>query len=126
MKLIVPLRGAIAPIASGNSGLAADFLDLALRKAQHDGAIALVLPLSAASGIWMRSASSLGTVPRHYRCNHCQRARYDDILFCRYGMAECLLVARRGGEQAEKQKATFVLRRKGFDRLVRQNCWLLR
>ena len=43
------LRGA-QPLGTGNIGLAADFLDLALRKVRSDGTIALVLPLSAVSG----------------------------------------------------------------------------
>ena len=38
-------------LGSGNAGLAADFLDLSLRKSRDDGVIALVLPLSAVSGM---------------------------------------------------------------------------
>ena len=44
------LRGG-APLAKGNAGLAAEFLDLGLRKLNADGSLALVLPLSAVSGV---------------------------------------------------------------------------
>ena len=58
---LVALRGG-APIGTGNSGLAADFLDLALRKAQHDGVIALVLPLSAISGMeWEKARKTIAS-----------------------------------------------------------------
>ena len=58
------LRGT-ASIGTGNAGLAADFLDLALRKVRRDGVIALVLPLSAASGTEWEEA-------RKAVAKHCQ------------------------------------------------------
>ena len=100
------------PIGTGNSGLAADFLDLALRKARHDGVVALVLPLSAVSGKeWEEARKALGS--------HCQditvvtiagAGSYDSSFSADTGMAECLLVARCGNQQAEK-RATFVMLR---------------
>ena len=105
------LRG-MAPIGTGNTGLAADFLDLALRKARHDGVVALVLPLSAVSGKeWEEARKALS--------RHCQditvvtiagAGSYDSSFSADTGMAECLLVARRGGQQADK-RATFVMLR---------------
>ena len=67
------LRGT-ASIGAGNTGLAADFLDLALRKVRQDGVIALVLPLSAASGTeWEDARKAPGqTLPGHYRRNRCR------------------------------------------------------
>ncbi len=110
---LVALRGA-APIASGNSGLAADFLDLALRKAQHDGAIALVLPLSAVSGIgWEKARKAIGSQCHDITVVTIAGAgSYDASFSADTGMAECLFVARRGGQQAEK-RATFVMLRRG-------------
>ena len=108
---LATLRGG-APIGTGNTGLAADFLDLALRKARHDGVVALVLPLSAVSGReWEEARKALG--------RHCQditvvtiagAGSYDSSFSADTGMAECLLVARRGGQQADK-RATFVMLR---------------
>ena len=103
------LRGAQS-IGTGNTGLAADFLDLALRKARSDGTIALVLPLSAVSGMeWERARVTLR--------DSCQdiivvtiagAGSFDSSFSADTGMAECLLVARKGKSQGEKQ-ATFVI-----------------
>ncbi len=86
------------PIGNGNAGLAADFLDLVNRKSREDGVIALVLPLSALSGTaWEQARKKI-------------RSEYTEIVvvtiaesgsFSRSfsadtGMAECLLIARRG------------------------------
>ena len=106
---LVRLRGDV-PIGTGNAGLAADFLDLALRKARHDGTIALVLPLSAISGSeWERARKAIGK-----RCKEITVATiagagsYDSSFSADTGMAECLLVARRGEQEGEK-RATFVM-----------------
>ena len=108
-KSLVRLRGDV-PIGTGNAGLAADFLDLALRKARHDGTIALVLPLSAISGSeWERARRAIGN-----RCKEITIATiagagsYDSSFSADTGMAECLLVARRGKQEGEK-RATFVM-----------------
>ena len=109
---LTKLRGG-TPLGTGNNGLAADFLDLALRKVRHDGVIALVLPLSAVSGMeWEEARKALG--------KHCQDitvvtiagpGSYDSSFSAETGMAECLLIARRG-EQPEK-RVTFVMLRQG-------------
>lgn len=105
------LRGT-ASIGTGNAGLAADFLDLALRKVRQDGVIALVLPLSAVSGTeWEDARKALS--------KHCQDimvvtvagvGTYASSFSADTGMAECLLVARRGETSAQK-RATFVMLR---------------
>ena len=105
------LRGS-SSIGTGNTGLAADFLDLALRKVRQDGVIALVLPLSAAIGTeWEEARKAL--------VRHCEdlivvtiagAGSYDSSFSADTGMAECLLVARRGEESWQK-RATFVMLR---------------
>ena len=102
------LRGAV-PVGTGNTGLAADFLDLALRKVRLDGVIALVLPLSAISGMeWEDARMALRS--------HCQDitvvtiagpGTYDSSFSADTGMAECLLIARRSNDAAKR--ATFVM-----------------
>ena len=53
------MRGSSA-LGSGNAGLGSDFVDLALRKEHNDGRLALVLPLSAMSGIeWQAARTAL-------------------------------------------------------------------
>ena len=109
---LADLRGE-SPIASGNAGLAADFLDLALRKIRPDGTIALVLPLSAVSGVEWEAA-------RQAVKNGCAdvivvtiagAGSFDASFSADTGMAECLLVARRGVPQRE-EKGTFVVLRR--------------
>ena len=109
---LVQLRGG-EPIASGNTGLAADFLELALRKARPDGTIALVLPLSAVSGVeWeaarqaVKNSSSEITV-----VSIAGAGSYDASFSADTGMAECLLVLRRGAPAVEKRATFVVLRR---------------
>lgn len=102
------LRGG-EPIGTGNNGLAADFLDLALRKARQDGVLALVLPLSAVSGKeWERARSVLAA-----RCKDtvvvtiAGAGSHDSSFSADTGIADCLLVARTT-DQDTKQRATFV------------------
>ena len=90
------LRGG-APLAKGNAGLPAEFVDLALRKLNARGSLALVLPLSAVSGVdWepvrQRLVSEFNEIivitiaqPRN---PHRSFSADTDI-------AECLVVARR-------------------------------
>ena len=99
------------PIGNGNAGLAADFLDLVVRKSREDGVVALVLPLSALSGTaWEQARLVL-------------RNDYTDIIvvtiaesgsFSRSfsadtGMAECLLIARRGSTTGERRAVFAIL-----------------
>ena len=106
---LVSKRGKNA-IGHGNAGLAADLLDLVMRKSREDGVIALVLPLSALSGgAWERARQKI-------------RREYTDIIVVTIaasgsfqrsfsadtGMAECLLIARRGGP-ADPPRALFAI-----------------
>ena len=99
-----------SPIGNGNAGLAADFLDLVIRKSREDGVIALVLPLSTLSGTaWELARQKI-------------RNEYTDIIVVTIaasgsfqrsfsadtGMAECLLIARRGGP-ADPPRALFAI-----------------
>ena len=111
-RSLTRLRGG-KPIGSGNNGLAADFLDLALRKAREDGVIALVLPLSAVSGIEWEEA-------RKILASRCQDitvitiagpGSYDSSFSADTKIAECLLIARLGPRE-EETRATFVMLRR--------------
>ena len=103
------LRGS-EPIGTGNTGLAADFLDLALRKARVDGTIALVLPLSAVSGTeWERARATLrNTCKDIIVVTIAGAGSFDSSFSADTGMAECLMVAHKGETQDEK-RATFVI-----------------
>ena len=98
------------PIGNGNAGLAADFLDLVIRKSREDGVIALVLPLSALSGTaWEQARQEI-------------RREYTDIIVVTIaasgnfqrsfsadtGIAECLLIARRNAP-ADSPRALFAI-----------------
>ena len=111
-RSLTRLRGG-APIGTGNSGLAADFLDLALRKVRQDGVLALVLPLSAVSGKeWEEARRVLGQRCREFTVVTIAGARSHDSSFSAdTGIAESLLVARIGGPQTKK-RATFVTLRR--------------
>ena len=105
------LRGTTS-IGTGNAGLAADFLDLALRKVRQDGVIALVLPLSAVSGTeWEDARKALAKLCQDIMVvTVAGVGSYDSSFSADTGMAECLLVARRGETLAQK-RATFVMLR---------------
>ena len=108
-KRLVSLRGS-APLGTGNAGLAADFLDVALRKARRGGNIALVLPLSAISGVeWERTRKTIIEKCRNVVIVTIAGARSDESSFSAdTDMADCLLIARKGGEEDEK-RATFIV-----------------
>ena len=110
---LVILRGT-APIASGNTGLAADFLELAMRKARPDGTIALVLPLSAVSGGEWEEARQL--LAKRYSditvVTIAGAGSYDAAFSADTGMAECLIVARQGMSQPESRGTFVTLRRR--------------
>ncbi len=109
---LVQLRGG-DPIASGNAGLAADFLELALRKARPDGTVALVLPLSAVSGIEWEDARQavIGRCSDITVVTIAGAGSYDASFSADTGMAECLLIAKRGASEAKKRATFIVLRR---------------
>ena len=93
-KLRVAREG--PPLAGGNAGMAADFLDLAMRKINEAGTFALVLPLSAVSGIdWSRVREN---IKRNYRdiiiVTISGADSYASSFSADTGMAEVLLIAR--------------------------------
>ena len=86
------------PLAKGNAGLAAEFLDLALRKLNAEGSLALVLPLSAVSGVdWEPVRQSLRSTFNEIIVITIAAAADSDRSFSAdTDMAECLVIARRG------------------------------
>ena len=104
------LRGG-PPLAQGNAGLPAEFVDMGLRKLNGSGSLALVLPLSAVSGIdWEPVRSRL-------------TQRFDEIIVVTIarpgsfersfsadaGIAECLVIAHGGPKRTSASKAHFVV-----------------
>lgn len=89
------LRGG-PPLGSGNAGLAAEFMDLALRKIRPGGTIALVLPLSAVSGAsWQRARQALVERSTALTIVTISAGSSSGSSFSAdTGMAECLIVAR--------------------------------
>ena len=110
---LAKLRGG-QPIGGGNAGLAADFLDLALRKVRQDGMISLVLPLSAISGTdWEEARKAVGTGCRDIVVVTIAAASSTNCSFSAdTDMAECLLIARKGEQQGEKRAVFVVLRQR--------------
>ena len=108
-KRLVSLRGR-DPLGTGNAGLAADFLDIALRKARKDGVIALVLPLSALSGVeWEMARKTILEECRDILTVTIAGAGSEESSFSAdTGMSDCLLIARKGGKEGEK-RGTFVV-----------------
>ena len=98
-------------LGSGNTGLAAHFTDLGLRKLQPDGTLALVLPLSAMSGSeWegvrhalARNFGSIVVLTINAPNSGLSSFSADT------GMAECLLLANHHGANPRESRATFVV-----------------
>ncbi len=108
-KSLVKVRGG-SPLGTGNSGLAGDFLDLALRKSREDGVIALVLPLSSVSGkSWENARKALAENCPDITVITIAGARSRDSSFSAdTDIAECLLIARLGNQFGDK-RVTFVM-----------------
>ncbi len=93
------LKEAKGPFGSGNAGLASNFMDLGHRKLKDGGVLALVVPFSFVRGqSWKRARQAL---QNHYSdvriasvaaSGQTARAFSADT-----GMAECLVVATKGG-----------------------------
>ncbi len=96
------LRGATGLFGSGNAGLASNFMDLGHRKLKEGGVLALVIPFAfVRGGSWQGARDAL-------------RAHYSDVhvisiatsgptaraFSADTGMAECLVLATKGGERA--------------------------
>ena len=101
------------PIGKGNAGIAAHFLDLGLRKLRMGGTLAVVLPLGSMSGsAWEPVRQALAkqcegvTVVTIAAAGSFERSFSADT-----GMAECLVLARKGRTVPSEQVGTFVLLR---------------
>ena len=112
-RSLTRLRGGTS-IGKGNAGLAADFIDLSLRKTRPGGMIALVLPLSACSGSeWEGVRKAFAGKCRDITVVTIAGAgSYAASFSADTGMAECLILARRSEQQGEL-RATFVMLRQG-------------
>ena len=99
-----------APLAGGNAGMAADFLDLAIRKNNSTGTLALVLPLSAISGIdWGDARSAVREVYRNVIViTISDTGSHASSFSADTGMAEALIVADRDGNR-ERGRAVFAI-----------------
>ena len=101
----------------GNAGEASEFVELAHRKVNGGGAVAMVLPLSALSG------SSWDAVRARWREQYndiivvtiAGPGGYDSSFSADTGMAECLFVGRRvreghsGGDTSTEKRAAFLM-----------------
>ncbi len=88
-------------MSHGNAGLASNFLELADRKLKTGGVLAFVLPFSfAARGSWEKARNVLG---QRYgtTCivSIASSGKADRAFSADTGMAECLLLARKGGNR---------------------------
>ena len=85
------------PLAKGNAGLPAEFVDLALRKLNARGSLALVLPLSAVSGVdWEPVRQRLASEFNEIIVVTISQPRDPHRSFSAdTGIAECLVIARR-------------------------------
>ena len=84
----------------GNAGIASAFAALAHRKLKPGGVLALVLPLTAASGLsWQKFRTMLATEYRDVTVFSIAAAGDTEMAFSSdTGMAECLVIARRGSD----------------------------
>ena len=100
--------------SNDNAGLASHFVELAHRKMRGDGALALVLPLSALSG------ASWEHIRRRWRGEYANiiavtiagAGSYESAFSANTGMADCLVVAggrREEPRSGESPAATFVV-----------------
>ncbi len=104
------VRGTDA-LATGNAGLAADFLDLGMRKLGSQGNLALVLPLSAICGTsWEKAREQLRHDYRNITVVSIAEARDEDSAFSAdTWMADCLLVADRDQRGVSEARARFAV-----------------
>ena len=97
-------------LGNGNAGLASHFTDLALRKLRENGALAMVLPLSALSGsAWQKGRSAIADLCHDIVVVTIAAAGSGDRSFSAdTGIAECLLIARKGKPESDRPRGTFV------------------
>lgn len=97
-KMSAELRKHKALFGNGNAGLASNFMDLAHVKLKHGGVLALVLPFTFLSGdSWKKARDALVNEYSEIFVFSIVAVRAIDRAFSAdTGMAECLVVARRG------------------------------
>ena len=97
-------------LGNGNAGLASHFTDLALRKLRENGALAMVLPLSALSGsAWQKARNAIAESCHDVVVVTIAAAGSDDRSFSAdTGIAECLLIARKGKPETDRPRGIFV------------------
>ena len=94
----------------GNAGIASAFAALAHRKLKPGGVLALVLPLTAASGLsWQRFREMLAGDYTDVTVLSIASAGESEMSFSSdTGMAECLVIARRAQTDDQRSRDTFV------------------
>ncbi len=95
----------------GNAGIASAFAALGHKKLKSGGVMALVLPLSAASGLaWQSFREMLVNYYTDLTVLSLADANNDDLSFSAdTGMAECLIIGRKlGGTEETTRRADFV------------------
>ena len=90
----------------GNAGLASNFMDIAHAKLKPGGVLALVLPLSfVAGGSWADARQTLAELYGDVQVLSIAATGSQDRAFSAdTGMAECLVLARKGGDGAHYSK----------------------
>ena len=108
-KSLSRLRGGVR-LGGGNAGVAADFIDLSLRKARTMGVIALVLPLSAVSGVdWEKARKAISKSCQNILVVTTGAAGSKNSSFSAdTDIAECLLVAQKRQQEGDA-RGTFVV-----------------
>ena len=100
------------PLAKGNAGFAAEFVDLGIRKLNAQGTLALVLPLSAVSGVdWEPVRAALAAKFDRVTVVTIAAPKPEQQSFSAdTGMAECLIIAQQldSGEAASGSRGLFV------------------
>ena len=92
----------------GNAGIASAFAALAHRKLKPGGVLALVLPLSAASGLsWQGFREMLTTVYGDLTVLSIAANGKDMAFSSDTGMAECLVIAQKGKPSQSSKRAHF-------------------
>ncbi len=104
-------RLSVGGCAHGHAGLASYFVELVDRKLAPNGTVALVLPLSAMSGVswervrllWRKSYHDIRVVTIAGQGTH-ERSFSEDT-----GMAECMVIAKKGKPTTKARRAIFAV-----------------
>ena len=96
-------------LGSGNAGLASNFMDLAHTKLKDGGVLAMVLPFAFARGnAWAKARQTLKSEYSSIRVVSIAATGSTERAFSAdTGMAECLVVATKGGEVSARGIASY-------------------